>query len=112
MAECRPIPQTGVCLMNAVDNTFRAAGAGLPDDSPRTAHTEGNPVFVEIAFTFCLIAAPADCRIERQPFEGPLMACSLYGQVAAVEWLERHPKWRLTRYRCGIVDPQRVVSGI
>ncbi|WP_181708243.1 hypothetical protein [Chthonobacter rhizosphaerae] len=67
-------------------------------------------MFVEIAFTFCLLTAPADCRVETQPFDGPMMACALLGQQAARDWLESHPKWRMTKWRCGVRDPIRTAT--
>lgn len=69
-------------------------------------------MLVEIAFTFCLTTAPADCRIETRSFDGSMIACSLYGQQAAQEWLSFHPKWRLSRWRCGMIDPSRAAEAI
>jgi hypothetical protein len=56
---------------------------------------------IELVLFVCLQAAPAECRQESMPFDGPLMACAMNGQVVAVEWLQSHPKWRLTKWRCG-----------
>lgn len=56
---------------------------------------------IELVMTVCLLTAPEDCRKERLPFEGPLMACAIQGQMAAADWLNSHPKWRLSRWACG-----------
>lgn len=56
---------------------------------------------IELVLTVCLSASPSECRLERMPFEGPMMACAIHGQQAAVEWLNTHPKWQLSRWRCG-----------
>ena len=56
---------------------------------------------IELVMTVCLLASPGECRQERLPFEGPLLACATQGQVAALEWLQTPPKWQLTRWRCG-----------
>lgn len=56
---------------------------------------------IELVLTVCLMTAPEECRQERMPFEGPLLACALQGQFAAVEWLATHPKWLLSRWKCG-----------
>lgn len=56
---------------------------------------------LELVMTVCLMNAPAECRRERMPFDGPLMACAMGGQFAAADWLATHPKWRLERWHCG-----------
>lgn len=56
---------------------------------------------IELVMTVCLMASPTDCRKERMPFEGPMMACAMAGQFAAADWLNAHPKWRLSRWQCG-----------
>jgi hypothetical protein len=58
---------------------------------------------IEIVMTFCLIAAPSDCRKERIAFEGSLLACATAGQFAAAEWIATHPRWRVSEWRCGPV---------
>jgi hypothetical protein len=63
-------------------------------------------MIVQIAFTFCMLVNANECRVETRAFDGPLMACTLYGQQAAMEWLNSHPKWAMKRWRCGLVDPR------
>ncbi|WP_181708046.1 hypothetical protein [Chthonobacter rhizosphaerae] len=60
---------------------------------------------IELVLTVCLMTAPEECRQERMPFEGPLISCAMAGQFAAAEWLQTHPKWSLSRWRCG---PQEI----
>jgi hypothetical protein len=49
----------------------------------------------------CLSTTPDVCREERPPVdaENP-MACMVQGQQIAAQWLEEHPKWRLSAWRC------------
>lgn len=56
---------------------------------------------IDLVLTVCLLAAPADCREERMPFDGPIFACAMAGQFTAAEWISRHPKWRIERWACG-----------
>lgn len=57
---------------------------------------------IELVMTVCLLAAPGDCRKERLPFDGSLITCATAGQIAAADWITMHPKWRLTRWACGL----------
>lgn len=56
---------------------------------------------LDLVLTVCLAMAPMECRKERMPWDGSMMACAVLGQQAAVDWLSTHPKWRLARWRCG-----------
>ena len=56
---------------------------------------------IDLVLTVCLATAPANCREERLPFDGPLVACTMAGQFQAAEWAGRHPKWRVKRWSCG-----------
>ena len=56
---------------------------------------------IELIITVCMISAPSDCRKERMPFDGSLMACASAGQIVAAGWLKLHPRWRLASYSCG-----------
>lgn len=56
---------------------------------------------VDLVLTVCLWIAPMECRKERMGWEGSMTACAVEGQLAAAEWLQTHPKWRLARWRCG-----------
>lgn len=55
---------------------------------------------LDLVLIVCLNAAPMECRKERLPFDGNPIACAIHGQMAAVEYLETHPKWRLSRWQC------------
>jgi hypothetical protein len=54
-----------------------------------------------LLLTICLAANPSECRTEPIAFDGGPVACALFGQQAAIEWLALHPKWRLSKWRCG-----------
>jgi len=49
----------------------------------------------------CLSATPDVCKEERPPVEAMSpMGCMIRGQVIAAEWVEEHPKWQLSGFRC------------
>lgn len=56
---------------------------------------------IELILTVCLASAPTECRLERMPFDGFLIGCTMAGQFHAAEWADRHPKWRIKRWSCG-----------
>ncbi|BBE72544.1 hypothetical protein [Oharaeibacter diazotrophicus] len=56
---------------------------------------------IELVMTVCLLTQPGDCKKERLPFEGSLMTCARSGQFAVAEWIGTHPKWQISRWRCG-----------
>lgn len=86
--------------------------APIRDPAPSSPWAAGHlATIVEIAFAFFLVLTPGARCLERQAFEGSLPSCLLLGQLAAVPWIESHPKWLLHRYRCGLVDPTRVARG-
>lgn len=56
---------------------------------------------IELVMTFCLLTAPDDCRVVRQPASELPFLCALKGQEVASEWLASHPEYRFTGWRCG-----------
>lgn len=60
---------------------------------------------MELILSVCLIAAPATCREEAVNLGAeapPLpMNCMIGAQPVIAEWSQSHPKWRVTRWRCG-----------
>ena len=60
---------------------------------------------MELLLTVCLLAVPTDCRDEHIPSLEPLapMACLTGAQPMIAEWSASHPKWKITRWRCGPV---------
>ena len=67
----------------------------------RCTATNEAPVMVTLILVVCLSSAPTLCREERPPIDAvsPL-ACIVEGQQIAIGWLEEHPKWRLSGWRC------------
>jgi hypothetical protein len=66
---------------------------------------------VHLVLTLCLMASQQQCRDERPLLEGmSVMACMMQGQQIAQEWLEDHPKWMLSRWRCESNVPREVPS--
>lgn len=56
---------------------------------------------IDLVLVVCLSAAPIECRRERVPFDGQLIACAVHGQQVAAQWAETHPKWRIAGWICG-----------
>lgn len=58
---------------------------------------------IELAFTVCLIAASDTCTEKRLLFAETMtpMQCLTGAQVELAKWSEAHPKWRITRWKCG-----------
>jgi len=49
----------------------------------------------------CLSATPNVCKEERPIIEAMSpMGCMVQGQQIAAEWVEEHPKWQLSEFRC------------
>ena len=57
---------------------------------------------IELVFTACLAAAPAECRESSLTFAGDVtpMACLMNAQGELARWGEAHPKWRIACWRC------------
>lgn len=56
---------------------------------------------VTLILVVCLSATPDVCREERPPVDvASPMQCMVQGQQIAAEWIEEHPKWRLSALRC------------
>lgn len=57
---------------------------------------------VQIVFLFCLIASPTQCEEHRLPgiALNTMNECMTNGQTMAITWLDDHPKWALSRWRC------------
>lgn len=60
---------------------------------------------MELILSICLIASPGTCReeavsmnIEQTPIS---TQCVMGAMPVIAEWSETHPKWRVTRWRCG-----------
>jgi hypothetical protein len=56
---------------------------------------------ITLVLVVCLSTTPESCREERPIVDvSSAMACMLQGQQYAIEWLEEHPKWHLSQWRC------------
>jgi hypothetical protein len=56
---------------------------------------------LSLILTVCLAAAPDTCQEERPPVEpASAVTCMMQGQEIAAEWLNEHPKWVLSAWRC------------
>lgn len=56
---------------------------------------------VQLVLVFCMIASPSQCTEERPYIDGlSPMSCMVQGQQIAQSWLDTHPKWALSRWRC------------
>ncbi|MBC9178186.1 hypothetical protein [Pseudoroseomonas ludipueritiae] len=58
-------------------------------------------MMIELVLTVCLLSSPTTCRDEWPEFAGrSLIACMTQGQFQAAQWAERHPAYRIARWRC------------
>lgn len=55
-----------------------------------------------LTFVACLDGRSAEyCRTVELPWEGSLMQCQFFGQMAAANWVRDHPGYAMSgRYRC------------
>ena len=56
-----------------------------------------------ILMSICLVVQPADCREERLNFsfeEANAITCMVRSQEKIAEWQERHPNYRVVRWKC------------
>ena len=60
---------------------------------------------LELAFTVCLLASPADCEERSLLFvEVSPMQCMLGAQEVLAPWSLEHPGWRIDSYRCRYLE--------
>jgi hypothetical protein len=58
---------------------------------------------ITLVLVVCLSTTPDSCREERPIVDvSSPMSCMLQGQHYAIEWLEEHPKWHLSQWRCEV----------
>jgi hypothetical protein len=63
---------------------------------------------LELAFTVCLLADPANCEERSLLFvDVSPMQCMIGAQSALAPWVEEHPAWRIDSFRCHYLD-QRI----
>ena len=55
---------------------------------------------VSLILVVCIAATPSDCHEERPPVDVAGVTCMVRGELIAVEWLQEHPKWVLSGWRC------------
>ncbi len=56
---------------------------------------------ITLILVVCLASSPTICHEERPPIdvENP-MACLVRGELIAAEWVDEHPKWLLSGWKC------------
>ena len=62
---------------------------------------------VQLVLVYCLVANAAVCREQRPVIDGGMsvMGCMVGGQQAGAAWVNEHPGWFLSRWRCEIGRP-------
>ena len=56
---------------------------------------------ITLVLIVCLSATPNVCHEERPPIDAVSpMACMVQGEAIAAEWVDEHPKYQLTGWRC------------
>jgi hypothetical protein len=61
---------------------------------------------IEIVLAVCSIHEPARCKDVHLTYVAENVTpyqCIRYGQPEIAKWLERNPKWAITRWKCGPV---------
>ena len=63
---------------------------------------------IELLFVVCLSTDPTACE-ERSLLYTDVspMACAMGAQPELAKWAEGHPKFRIAKWRCRMVDPSR-----
>jgi hypothetical protein len=60
---------------------------------------------MELILSICLIASPGVCREEAVSLSVEQVSlptqCMMGAQPVIAEWSESHPKWKVTKWRCG-----------
>ena len=58
--------------------------------------------FFMLYFTACMANAPDTCESQRLPLDvASPRACLRVAQPQLARWVESHPNYRVTAYRCG-----------
>lgn len=60
---------------------------------------------MELILSICLVASPVTCREEALSMSIEQVAlpmqCMIGAQPLIAQWSETHPKWKVTKWRCG-----------
>lgn len=63
---------------------------------------------MELILSICLVASPGVCKEEYLSLSVEQASiptqCLMGAQPVIAEWSESHPKWRVTKWRCGRSD--------
>ncbi len=58
---------------------------------------------ITLVLIVCLSTTPNVCHEERPPVDvASPMACMVRGEQIAAEWVDEHPKWTLTGWKCQV----------
>ncbi len=62
---------------------------------------------IELVLIYCLNNTPDRCLERREALVEPvnMMSCTMRAQSVAQEYLEMHPTYRLSRFRCELDKP-------
>ncbi|HLY55186.1 MAG TPA: hypothetical protein VKS60_06495 [Stellaceae bacterium] len=63
---------------------------------------------IELVLVYCMVADPTRCMEQRPVFEDPLtpVSCMMTAQKVAVDYVNEHPQWQFSRWRCEIDKPK------
>lgn len=58
--------------------------------------------FIEIIFTVCALSQPTLCEEQHLQYSwnGSSTQCVMSAQPYIAQWINEHPKWQVTRWRC------------
>jgi hypothetical protein len=58
--------------------------------------------FIEIVFTVCMLSQPTFCKEQHLQYSwnGSLTQCIMSAPPFIAHWINEHPKWQVTGWRC------------
>jgi hypothetical protein len=61
---------------------------------------------IQLVFVVCMSAAPLNCEERSLLYQDVTPAACLAGaQPELAKWSERHPKWRISSWKCRALQP-------
>ena len=83
----------------------------VPRKGNGPAGTEAkDKTMIELIFVACMATAPHACEEKSLQFAEQMtpMACMMGAQPQLAQWVEYHPQWTVSKWRCQYVDQRTV----
>ncbi len=64
---------------------------------------------IALVLVYCLSSQPTHCVERREPLgpEASAMQCTMSAQIVAQEYVDEHPTYRLSAWRCEVNKPEQ-----